>query len=109
MSEGDTLRLLVGVPMYCLSITTQGKKAREGCALSAPDLELTGDPVRKHRGELKMLCAGLNARRRYKHTESMNSMLPKSSLLKAGLAPLPATATTFASEGLCCNLFGHRG
>ena len=46
-----------------------------------------------------MLCAGLNARRRYKHTESMNSMLLKSSLLKAGLAPLPATATTFASEG----------
>ena len=26
-------------------------------------------------------------------------MLLKSSLLKAGLAPLPATATTFASEG----------
>ena len=31
-----------------------GKKAREQCALSAPDLELTGDPVRKDRGELKM-------------------------------------------------------
>lgn len=43
-----------------------------------------------------MLCTGLNTRRRYKHTESINSMLLTNSFLKAGFASLPARAI---SEG----------
>ena len=57
------------------------------------------------RGELKLLGRGLNARRRYKRTASLNSVFLKSRVLKAGFAPLPARTATSVSEGslaLCC-------
>ena len=61
---------------------------------------------KKDRAELKMLGTGLNARRWYKPTESMNSMTLTSSVLKAGCALLPAGTTISVSEGspaLCCS------
>ena len=63
--------------------------------LTSPETHLG----KKDRAELKMLGTGLNTRRRYKPTESMNSMALTSSVLKAGYASLPTRTTIPVSEG----------
>ena len=89
--------ILLWCPSPCLSKTTQGK-AREGCAPAGPDLDVTRDSFGKERQGWTE-STGLNARRWYKPTESMNSMALTSSVLKAGYASLPARTTIPVSEG----------